>query len=60
MKHEKFIKQPDTKEEVATMSYMSHEMRMVKAYERELMWKVLFVVSNCLWITGLFLSFLLR
>lgn len=67
MNYEKFVRQPDTKEGLATIPYIVHELRMYKAYQREnkwqrlaVVWKKGFVISNCLWITGAILSFLLR
>ena len=45
---------------LAKIPYIVHEARMFKAHQREKRWKVIFVVSNCLWITGAILSLVVR
>lgn len=45
---------------LATIPYIVHEARMYKAYQREKKWKMLFFVSNFLWIVGAILSFVVR
>lgn len=59
MEREKFVIIDEDKD-IATMSYMAHELRMTKAYLRERLWKILFFVSNFLWIVGAILSLVVR
>lgn len=45
---------------VAQIPYIVHEARMYKAEKREIKLKILLAISNCLWLTGVVLSFVLR
>lgn len=45
---------------VVKIPYIVHEARMYKAERREIKLKILLAVSNCLWLTGAILSFVLR
>ena len=58
MKREKFVIIDEDKD-IATMSYMAHELRMTKAYLRKVMEDIVFV-SNFLWIVGAILSLVVR
>ena len=45
---------------LATIPYIVHELRMYKAHQREKRWIALFIITNCLWIAGAFLTLVVR
>lgn len=46
--------------DMAQIPYIEHKNRMYKAYRREMILKVLLVVSNLLWIANAFLNVTMR
>ena len=48
------------KTDMAQIPYIEHELRIFKAYQREIRLKAFLIGSNCLWFIAAVLCFVLR